>query len=96
MNSFILQTRMLILIHMPLIVLCNRNNFVMLYAAKKQKSRVVNSAFSSHETDATPKYASDLVSDDEHGEQLVRPQENIEGKSNQFYLCRLFFQRKKG
>jgi len=30
-----------------------------------------------HETDATPKNASDLVSDDEHGEQLVRPQENV-------------------
>jgi hypothetical protein len=34
---------------------------------------LVNSECSSHETDATPKNASDLVSDDEHGEQLVRP-----------------------
>jgi hypothetical protein len=49
----------------------------MLYAAKKRKSRVVNSESSSDETDATPKNASGLVSDDEHGKQLVRPQENV-------------------
>ena len=34
----------------------------------------MNLECSSHETDATP---SDLVSEDEHGEQLVRPQENV-------------------
>jgi hypothetical protein len=71
-NSFILQMRMLI--HLKI---CNHNNFIMLYAAKKRKSRLVNSESSSHKTDATHKNASDLVSDDEHGKQLVRPQENV-------------------
>jgi len=47
--------------------ICNRNNFIMLYAAKKRKSGVVNSESSSHETDATRKNASGLDLDDEHG-----------------------------
>ncbi|KEH39194.1 class I/II aminotransferase [Medicago truncatula] len=34
-------------------------------------------ALCSHETNAAPKNKSDLVSDDEHGEQLGRPQENV-------------------
>ncbi|KEH39292.1 hypothetical protein MTR_2g091340 [Medicago truncatula] len=65
---------MRMLIHLKI---CIQNNFIMFYASKKQKSRVVNSESSSHETDATLTNASGLVSDDEHGKQLVRPQENL-------------------
>ncbi|KEH39242.1 hypothetical protein MTR_2g091035 [Medicago truncatula] len=55
-------------------------------------SGVVNSESSSYETDdATPKNASGLVSDDEHGEQLVRPQENVLREKKAVLHLRLFF-----
>ncbi|KAJ1431711.1 putative zinc-ribbon domain, plant [Sesbania bispinosa] len=47
--------------------------------AKRRRSRAVNSESSTHETDAAPRNASDLVSDGKqysNGEQLVSPQEN--------------------